>query len=221
MRILVTNDDGIDSVGLHVLARAVRPCGEVVVIAPDREYSGASAAFGALHLIHPEVHRTSIDGIDEAWAVSGPPALCVMFARLGAFGPALRPGRRRHQPGRQRRSVRVPLRHRGRRAHRPQRRHQRRRRQPERHRLRRRGPGLGRDADQPAVGHRGRGRPRRGGAARRRPARRARSWSTSTCPTCRSTRSRAGARRASACYHRGRCRRPCSNPGSATRTATT
>jgi 5'-nucleotidase len=88
MRILVTNDDGIDSVGLHVLARAMRPHGEVVVVAPDREYSGASAAFGALHLIQPELYTASIDGVDEAWAVSGPPALCVMFARLGLFdGP--------------------------------------------------------------------------------------------------------------------------------------
>ena len=87
MRILVTNDDGIDSVGLHVLARAMRPHGEVVVIAPDAEYSGASAAFGALHKIQPEVHRSQLDGIDETWAVTGPPALCVMFARLGAFGP--------------------------------------------------------------------------------------------------------------------------------------
>ncbi len=86
MRILLTNDDGIDSVGLHVLARAMREHGEVVIIAPDREYSGAGAALGALHLIHPEVHRAQVDGIDEAWAVDGPPALCVMFARLGAFG---------------------------------------------------------------------------------------------------------------------------------------
>jgi len=86
MRILLTNDDGIDSVGLHVLARAMRPFGEVVIAAPDREFSGAGAALGALHLIKPEVHRASVDGIDEAWAVTGPPALCVMFARLGAFG---------------------------------------------------------------------------------------------------------------------------------------
>ena len=28
----------------------------------------------------------NVEGIDEAWSVSGPPALCVMFARLGAFG---------------------------------------------------------------------------------------------------------------------------------------
>jgi 5'-nucleotidase len=87
VRILVTNDDGIDSVGLHVLARAMRPHGDVVVIAPDAEYSGASAAFGALHKIQPEVCRRKLDGIDETWAVTGPPALCVMFARLGAFGP--------------------------------------------------------------------------------------------------------------------------------------
>lgn len=87
MRILVSNDDGIDSVGLHILARAMRPFGDVVVVAPDKEYSGASAAFGALHIIQPEVHRTGIEGIEESWAVTGPPALCVMFARLGVFGP--------------------------------------------------------------------------------------------------------------------------------------
>ena len=88
MRILVTNDDGIDSVGLHVLARAMRPFGEVVIVAPDREFSGAGAALGALHLIQPEVRRVDVDGIDEAWSVTGPPALCVMFSRLGAFGEA-------------------------------------------------------------------------------------------------------------------------------------
>lgn len=86
MRILLTNDDGIDSIGLHVLARSMRPHGEVVIIAPDREFSGAGAALGALHLMVPEVCKRHVEGIDEAWSVSGPPALCVMFARLGAFG---------------------------------------------------------------------------------------------------------------------------------------
>ncbi|HEY4332304.1 MAG TPA: 5'/3'-nucleotidase SurE [Ilumatobacteraceae bacterium] len=86
MRILLTNDDGIDSAGLHVLARAMVPFGDVVVIAPDQEYSGAGAALGALHLIQPEVRRVVVDGVPEAWSVGGPPALCVMFARLGAFG---------------------------------------------------------------------------------------------------------------------------------------
>ena len=86
MRILVTNDDGVDSIGLHVLARSMRAIGDVVVVAPDQEYSGYGAAFGPLHKITPEVHRTRIDGIDEAWSVSGPPALCVMFSRLRVFG---------------------------------------------------------------------------------------------------------------------------------------
>jgi 5'-nucleotidase len=86
VRILVTNDDGIDAVGLHVLARRLAPLGDVVVAAPDREYSGAGAAVGTLHLIHPEVRRVALDGVAEAWSVTGPPALCVMFARLGVFG---------------------------------------------------------------------------------------------------------------------------------------
>lgn len=88
MRILVTNDDGIDAVGLHILARHLVELGEVVVAAPDSEYSGAGAALGALHLIRPEVRRAEVDGVPEAWSVTGPPALCVMFARLGVFGPA-------------------------------------------------------------------------------------------------------------------------------------
>lgn len=86
MRILVTNDDGIDSIGLHVLARAMAEIGEVVVVAPDKEYSGYGAAFGPLHLIKPEVHRARIDGLDDVWSVTGPPALCVMFGRLNLFG---------------------------------------------------------------------------------------------------------------------------------------
>ncbi|MCC6435480.1 MAG: 5'/3'-nucleotidase SurE [Acidimicrobiales bacterium] len=84
--LLLTNDDGIDSVGLHVLARAMRTHGDVLLVAPDSEYSGAGAALGALHLIRPEVHETAVEGIDRAYAVSGPPALCTMFAALGAFG---------------------------------------------------------------------------------------------------------------------------------------
>ncbi len=91
MRILVTNDDGIDSIGLHELAHAMCELeGEhdIVVAAPDREFSGAGASVGALHLIQPEVHVASIEGLDveSVWSVTGPPALCVFFARLGAFG---------------------------------------------------------------------------------------------------------------------------------------
>jgi 5'-nucleotidase len=86
VRILVTNDDGIDSEGLHWLARAMRGHGEVTVVAPDREYSGASASLGVLGEIRPEVRRVALEGIDESWSVSGPPSLCVLFAGLGVFG---------------------------------------------------------------------------------------------------------------------------------------
>lgn len=91
MRILVTNDDGIDGIGLHVLAREMcRLDGdhEIVVVAPDREFSGASAAVGALHLLQPEMRRARIPDYNggDVWKVNGPPALCVMFARLGVFG---------------------------------------------------------------------------------------------------------------------------------------
>ncbi|MGI9597015.1 MAG: 5'/3'-nucleotidase SurE [Acidimicrobiales bacterium] len=85
-QILVTNDDGIDSVGLHVLARAMRPFGEVTIVAPDSEYSGAGASIGPLHLLDTVIREESVDGVDGAWTVNGPPALCVFYARMGAFG---------------------------------------------------------------------------------------------------------------------------------------
>lgn len=88
MRILVTNDDGIDAPGIEHLAAAMIGLGEVVVIAPGREFSGASAAIGAIWEEHPTISRRDfpVDGVTEAWAVDGPPALAVMYARLGAFG---------------------------------------------------------------------------------------------------------------------------------------
>lgn len=86
MRILVTNDDGIQSSGLHVLARSLVSLGDVVVVAPDREFSGSSASLGALTDMEPVVRRHHIDDRYEAWSLAGPPALCVVFARLGVFG---------------------------------------------------------------------------------------------------------------------------------------
>ncbi len=86
--ILVTNDDGIDSLGLHALARAVAEFGDVTVVAPDQEFSGAGAAIGSLFDIKPQAHRRQIPdlpGENNVWAVNGPPALCVMFVRMGAF----------------------------------------------------------------------------------------------------------------------------------------
>lgn len=87
-QILVTNDDGIDSLGLHALACAVAEYGDVTVVAPDQEFSGSSSAIGSIFDIKPEAHRREIPdlpGSNNVWAVNGPPALCVMFVRMGAF----------------------------------------------------------------------------------------------------------------------------------------
>ncbi|HAZ55621.1 MAG TPA: hypothetical protein DCY78_00120 [Acidimicrobiaceae bacterium] len=74
MRILVTNDDGIDSDGLHELARALVDLGDVTVVAPDSEYSGAGASLGAMHLIRPEVHDATSTGWTGRGRSAGPPA---------------------------------------------------------------------------------------------------------------------------------------------------
>ncbi len=90
MRILVTNDDGIESEGIHALARALsRTDHEIVVVAPDRNWSGAGAAIGDLDPGGPlEVNRVEIPDAPqiEAWAMAGPPALTVIAGQLGAFG---------------------------------------------------------------------------------------------------------------------------------------
>ncbi len=89
MRILATNDDGIDAEGLHVLARVLVGAGhDVVVAAPDFDASGTGAALGVFHAdAHIDVKRVEIpDCGTDAWAVAGPPGLCTLAARLGAFG---------------------------------------------------------------------------------------------------------------------------------------
>ncbi len=74
--ILVTNDDGIHSPGLHALADALRPLGEVTVVAPDREKSAASHA---LTLHRPVALRRIDPGI---YTVDGTPADCVYLGAL-------------------------------------------------------------------------------------------------------------------------------------------
>ncbi len=89
-RVLVTNDDGVEATGIHVLAAALCDKGyDVVVVAPDSDRSGAGAAIGLVHADqHLDVKRVEMPGCEgvAAYALDGPPALCVMSARLGAFG---------------------------------------------------------------------------------------------------------------------------------------
>ena len=73
-RILVTNDDGVQSEGIHTLARSLAPLGEVVIVAPTKE---ASAIGHALTLWHPLRLETVQDGV---FAVDGTPTDCVNVA---------------------------------------------------------------------------------------------------------------------------------------------
>jgi len=91
MHVLVTNDDGVQAAGIHVLAAALQRDGhDVVVAAPDTDRSGTGAAIG---LVNPDQHvdaaRVELPGCDgiPAYAVDGPPGMCVIAGRLGAFGP--------------------------------------------------------------------------------------------------------------------------------------
>ena len=91
MRILVTNDDGIESTGLHVLAQRLAHIGEVVVFAPSAEYSGAGAAIGHLSAGIADVHhveRAEMPDVQSAHHLDAPPALASLLACQGLLGPA-------------------------------------------------------------------------------------------------------------------------------------
>lgn len=89
-RLLVTNDDGIHGPGLHALAGALADAGhEVVVVAPDYDASGTGASIGRFDpSSHLPVQRAELPGRSgiEAWALAGPPAMCVLAGVLGGFG---------------------------------------------------------------------------------------------------------------------------------------
>ena len=73
-RILVTNDDGVHSDGIHALASALARLGEVIVVAPHIE---ASAIGHALTLRRPLRMEQLRDGVYE---VDGTPTDCVNVA---------------------------------------------------------------------------------------------------------------------------------------------
>src|SRR5262245_53960897 len=79
MRILVTNDDGYRSDGIHGLAAALKSLGDVTIVAPIEE---ASAIGHALTLRHP----LRLDAIsDGVYAVDGTPTDCVNVAITHVF----------------------------------------------------------------------------------------------------------------------------------------
>ena len=75
MKILISNDDGVHAEGLRVLAEALRSCGEVTVVAPDRNHSGSSHSL----TLESPLRVESFPHTDFI-AVRGTPTDCVHLA---------------------------------------------------------------------------------------------------------------------------------------------
>lgn len=86
-RILVTNDDGIDSLGLRTLAEVAAQDGNTVVIAaPHQERSGSSASLTALKSDGRLAVTPIKVGELDAFSVEATPAFIAFVAARGAFG---------------------------------------------------------------------------------------------------------------------------------------
>jgi 5'-nucleotidase len=77
VKILVSNDDGYFAPGIRALAEALTALGEVVIVAPDRNRSGASSSLTLTQPVSVTEHGDSVYGVD------GSPADCVMVAMSG------------------------------------------------------------------------------------------------------------------------------------------
>ncbi len=69
--ILISNDDGVYSEGLRVLARRLKQIGRVVIVAPDQERSAASHAL----TLHRPLRVKKIS--QDVYAVDGTPTDCI------------------------------------------------------------------------------------------------------------------------------------------------
>ncbi len=83
-RILITNDDGIDSNGIIRLAKAALKYGEVWVVAPDGQRSAASHSISLHGTIDVYPYDFPIDGV-KAFSCSGTPSDCVRVGCLNVM----------------------------------------------------------------------------------------------------------------------------------------
>jgi 5'-nucleotidase len=81
--VLVTNDDGIGSRGLWAMAEAVLPLGDVLVVAPLRQWSGCGRAMPPdVTFAVSDASRRVLGHLVPAYAVDASPAQCVALALL-------------------------------------------------------------------------------------------------------------------------------------------
>ncbi len=82
-RILITNDDGIESRGLLALKRALDPIGDTYVVAPETNQSAVGHQKTFMRPLRVR-ERTLADG-STGWSVDGSPTDAVSLAFLGYF----------------------------------------------------------------------------------------------------------------------------------------
>jgi 5'-nucleotidase len=83
--ILVTNDDGIHSPGLLAAAEAVHNLGEILVVAPKHQQTGAGrSTFSFANVPVQEEHITAEEQKVTAFSIEGTPAQAVLYALLEA-----------------------------------------------------------------------------------------------------------------------------------------
>ncbi len=81
--ILISNDDGINAKGLHLLIELMQQLGEVVVVAPDGPQSGMGHAITIGNTLR--LNETHIFKNVKAFQCSGTPADCVKIAKQYAL----------------------------------------------------------------------------------------------------------------------------------------
>ena len=78
MKILITNDDGIQAPGIHALADIASNYGEVYVVAP---HTNNSAVSHGITMRRPlKSYPTVVKGATLAMGIDGTPADCVKYA---------------------------------------------------------------------------------------------------------------------------------------------
>jgi len=78
MKILITNDDGVESEGIWALARSVVNLGKVTIVAPKYNKSGTSGSITFIKSLEVEKQKNRIKGV-ECFSVEGTPADSVII----------------------------------------------------------------------------------------------------------------------------------------------
>lgn len=79
IKILLSNDDGVDAPGIITLADHLRDIADIVIVAPDKDRSGASNSLTLLYPLHVKKIKENV------YSVDGTPTDCVHLGVTGLF----------------------------------------------------------------------------------------------------------------------------------------